>query len=389
MTMRTMHSVVKRGALYWDRKLLPEQAYRARLSRIQERIAEHGDDAWLMMGDVEAHGPVVYATNFMPRVRSALAFVPREGEPILLANISTRDIPAAKTITFIDEIRAFGRISKDLLTLLDEKTHKGARIGTCGVAGAMPYPEWGIIAQARPDIVWTERDAALAGMRVRKDEHEVAAVARASRIAAEALDGMGRLLQHGTDLRAAMAGLERLCRIKGAEDVRILVSASLDGRRPLRPAHDKALGRRDVVLVYIAVQNQRYWGEATRTFAIGPAPAPVTDAYAKCVSAIARMRELCRPGVAMSEIESAGRDGLGELYASATMYGLGGGVGLDHAEGPRLAPDSMDRLNGGETIALRVVAHGASAGAAVGETLQVTNSGVVQFNSAPLSISVL
>lgn len=34
MTMRTMHSVVKRGALYWDRKLLPEQAYRARLSRI-------------------------------------------------------------------------------------------------------------------------------------------------------------------------------------------------------------------------------------------------------------------------------------------------------------------------------------------------------------------
>ena len=138
MNMRTMHSVVKRGALYWDRTLLPPQGYEARIARLQAQIAAAGDDAWLMMGDVERHGPVVYATNFMPRVRSALALVPRQGAPVLLANISTRDIPAARTITFVEDIRAFGKISKDLLALMAERFPSAARIGLCGVSAAMP-----------------------------------------------------------------------------------------------------------------------------------------------------------------------------------------------------------------------------------------------------------
>ena len=44
MSMRTLHSVVKRGALYWDRALLPEDAYRARLARLQAQIVAAGDD---------------------------------------------------------------------------------------------------------------------------------------------------------------------------------------------------------------------------------------------------------------------------------------------------------------------------------------------------------
>ena len=48
--MRTMHSVVKRGALYWDRDLCPASAFTNRIAAIQERITTHGDAAWLLVG---------------------------------------------------------------------------------------------------------------------------------------------------------------------------------------------------------------------------------------------------------------------------------------------------------------------------------------------------
>lgn len=389
MTMRTMHSVVKRGALYWDRALLPMEGYRARLARLQAEIVSAGDDAWLMMGDVERHGPVVYATNFMPRVRSALAFVPREGEPILLANISTRDIPAARTITFIEDIRAFGKISKDLLTLLEERAGKGARIGTCGVSAVMPFPEWKIIAQARPDIVWSERDAQLAPLRAHKDAHETAAVRRAAAIAQAALDKADGALRAGANLRAAAAEIERLCRAQGAEDARLLVACGEQAGRALRPPHDHTLASGDSVLIFLAVQNQRYWGEAARTFSIGPASAQAQALYARCADALAAMRAACKPGAQARDLAAAANAALGEAAASAGAYGLGGAIGLDHEEGARLTTTSAARIVAGETLALRVIAHHKGAGAALAQTIQVTQSGAEPLNDAPASIIAL
>ena len=37
--MRTVHPVLKRGGLFWDRDMLPVQAYRERYGRMQEAIA--------------------------------------------------------------------------------------------------------------------------------------------------------------------------------------------------------------------------------------------------------------------------------------------------------------------------------------------------------------
>jgi Xaa-Pro aminopeptidase len=389
MTMRTMHSVVKRGALYWDRALLPMEAYRARLARLQAEIVAAGDDAWLMMGDVERHGPVVYATNFMPRVRSALAFVPREGEPILLANISTRDIPAARTITFVEDIRAFGKISKDLLTLLEERAGQGVRIGTCGVSAAMPFPEWKIIAQTRPDIIWSERDAQLARLRAHKDAQETAAVRRAAAIAQAALDKAGDSLRAGASLRAAAADIERLCRAQGAEDARLLVACGEQAGRALRPPYDQTLANGDIVLVFLAVQNQRYWAEAARTFSIGPARADSQALYARCADALDAMRAACKAGAPARDLAATGQAVLGDLAASATLYGLGGAIGLDHEEGARLTPTSTARLNAGETLALRVIAHDGRAGAALAQTVQVGETGVEPLMNVPASLIAL
>ena len=108
--MRTMHSILKHGGLYWDQAVLPAEAYRRRFARVQAAIAASGDDGWLFFGDIARYGCVTYVTNFLPRVRSALVYVPVKGDVVLFANIGKRDVPAAKTITWVEDVRPFGKL---------------------------------------------------------------------------------------------------------------------------------------------------------------------------------------------------------------------------------------------------------------------------------------
>ena len=127
--MRTLHSILKHGGLFWDQDLLPPENYTARYERIQETMRASGDDAWLVFGDVARYGNLTYLTNFLPRVRSAMAYLPREGAPVLYASIGLRDIPAAKTLTWVDEIRVFGRVPASVIKLIGDEGLAKGRIG--------------------------------------------------------------------------------------------------------------------------------------------------------------------------------------------------------------------------------------------------------------------
>ena len=54
--MQSLHPVLKRGGLFWDRALLPPTLFADRYKRIQAAIAEAGDDAWLVYGDAQRYG---------------------------------------------------------------------------------------------------------------------------------------------------------------------------------------------------------------------------------------------------------------------------------------------------------------------------------------------
>jgi Xaa-Pro aminopeptidase len=194
-----MHSVVKRGALYWDRDLCPASAFTNRIAAIQERITTHRDAAWLLVGDVIRHGPVVYATNFMPRVRSALVFIPANGAPTLFANISLRDVPAARLITDVEDIRPFSRLPKDLSSFIAERLPQGGVIGTCGVEDCLPANDWWAIDESLPLVEWAPRDGEIATMRAAKDAFEVAAIQRSMDLANLGLDAAPDLLRGWRD----------------------------------------------------------------------------------------------------------------------------------------------------------------------------------------------
>ena len=378
--MRTMHSVVKRGALYWDRDLSPASAFANRVAAIQQRIASHGDAAWLLVGDVIRHGPVVYATNFMPRVRSALVFIPAQGAPTLFANISLRDVPAARLITDVEDIRPFSRLPKDLSSFIAERLQQGGVIGTCGVEDCLPANDWWAIEEALPLIAWAPREPEINAMRASKDAFEVAAIRRSMSLADLALDAAPALLRQRMSMRVVIAELDRLVRNQGAEDVRFLIATGAQTTQALRPVDDSTPKSGEPVLIYCAVQNQRYWGEAAQTYAMGEASEALKALHAKALGAIEAMAARIQPGARPSEIADIAADKLQSDHAAAASYGLGGGIGLDASEGFSITQQQAGAIEANATIALRVILHTRDGGVAVTQGLHASNQGAHQFS---------
>jgi Xaa-Pro aminopeptidase len=94
-----------------------------------------------------------------------------------------------------------------------------------------------------------------------------------------------------------------------------------------------------------------YCADCTRTFATGPLPDELKDAYAACLGGQLAGLEAVRPGTTGVDADAAARGrieaaGLGEEFG----HGLGHGVGLDVHEAPRLSRESTDTLAAGNVV---------------------------------------
>lgn len=366
--MHTMHSVLKRGGLFWDRELATPGACEQRFKRVQQAVADSGDDAWLVYGDVQRHGHIAFVSNFLPRVRSALVFVPRAGAPVLLANIGLRDVPAAKTMTWIDDIRPFGRLPKDLIGLIEQQGLKSARLGTCGFDVSLPISEWEAIEQGLPLVTWASRDDQIGKLRAVKHAWEITALRRASDMAASALAVAPQVLRPGANLRQAIAAIDLKLRRQGAEDASYMIGI---GGSNLRPVDDRILNAGDVLTLYMTVEAQRYWAETARTFVLGTADAQLRALFERGQEAMAAMAAKTRAGMRAADVAGAARAALGDdaLYRAAQVYGLGNGIGLDCEEGPLISETNGGSLADNAVLATRLMVQSAGMGIGLSQTL--------------------
>ena len=369
--MHTMHPVLKRGGLYWDRELLPPRDYERRFARIQAEIAASGDDAWLIFGDVERYGALAWFSNFLPRTRSAIALVPASGPPTLLIAVGLRDVPAAKTLTWVEDVRPFTRLPRALADVVRERGLEKARVGIACVEELLSIKDWDEIVSALPGALFITRTDEVAALRARKDECEFAALAQAAGVVSGALDLCEGLLKPGVNLRVALSQVERHVRAQAAEDVRIMQAAGRNASVALRPLEDYELRDGDVVMVWLAAEVQRYWAEEARTFVLGAASANMRRLASRAMAALDAMTDLASADVPASALAGAADLALdaAHLRASATGYGYGSGIGLDLAEAPSIARESGDVLPEHGALALRVIAHETGAGIALARSV--------------------
>ena len=190
---------------------------------------------------------------------------------------------------------------------------------------------------------------------VSKEPEEISAIRTAAGIADVAY---GALIEDGfagrTEAQVAW-DLEGLMRAAGAEGASfdIIVASGAHGALPHAVPRPVPVQANSLVVVDMGARVDGYASDCTRTFATGPLPPELDEAYRVCLDAQRAALAACRPGVHTGDLDAVARGiisdaGLGERFG----HGLGHGVGLDIHERPWLRQEGGEVLQTGMVVTI-------------------------------------
>ena len=374
------HSVLKRGCSTWDPAQVPQKEFHQRLDALRQEMARRDLDALVIYGDNYSFADLCYLTNYFPKVRGGIAVVPRDGAISLLLNIGSRDVPFAKTLTWVEDVRASNQVGSDGAKLIKEKGFEGAKLGLADSGHGFPLPQLEEMKAALPNVSWRLCHQIVLPQRLVKTARELSAMREAGHLLKELCDGATAFIRPGRKEYEIVADIDRLARDKGAEDIRILA-----GEKRLNPPSFKqsaTLGSHWAV--YLAVQHERYWAEAGRTYILS-GDAKLESAYQKARDIVSAMAKQLKPHGAVAAVDETARRELGEFYAPAAVYGLANGIGLNQWEPPFLNDGDAQEVgapnvgatifNENMTLALRVTIETEGKLVLFGESFEVTANG--------------
>lgn len=374
------HSVLKRGCSTWDPAAVPQGEFQARLDGVRREMARRDLDALVIYGDNYSFADLCYLTNYFPKVRGGIAIVPRDGAISMLLNIGSRDVPFAKTLTWVEDVRASNQVGGDGAKMIKEKGFEKAKIGLADSGHGFPLPQLEDMKRALPDAIWRDCDDIVAPLRLAKTARELHAMTEAGSLLREVCAGSAQFIETGRKEYEIVADIDRLARDKGAEDIRILAGA----HRLNPPSFKQAASVGSHWAVYLAVQHERYWAEAGRTFILND-DGKIQLAYVRAQQIVAAMAKQLRPNGAVAAIDETARKELGEFYSKASVYGLANGIGLNQWEAPFLNESDAGEvgapavqaatLNENMTLALRVTIESEGRIVLYGDSFQVTAGG--------------
>jgi Xaa-Pro aminopeptidase len=374
------HSVLKRGCSTWDKQQMPQEEYQGRLEIVRQKMAQQGLDALVIYGDNYAYADLCYLTNYFPKVRGGIGVIPRSGSISLLLNIGSRDVPFAKSLTWVDDVRASGQLGRDGADVLKEKGLAQAKVGLVDSGKGMPLPQLEELKESLPQVQWQPSHSMLQPMRLQKSAKELAALREAGRVLNEICDGAREFINPGRKEYEIIADIDRLARDKGVEDIRILT-----GEKRLQPPSFKMTANvGNHWAVYLAIQHERYWVEVGRTYILSN-ESKLQSACQKAQEIVAQMAVQLKPGNSVKAIDETARKQLGEFHVTASIYGLGNGIGLNQWEAPYLSDDEARQvgsvsvgatvLNENMTLALRVTFETEGKLILFGDSYEVTPDG--------------
>ncbi len=218
-------------------------------------------------------------------------------------------------------------------------------------ADAVSYTAWETLKAGGLALV--PRRGLVEALRAVKDEGELDATRRAGEITSEAYARFAEERFVGRTERDLAWRLDELFHELGADApaFETIVASGPNGARPHARPTDREIGAGETVVIDAGAMVAGYCADCTRTFATGPLPDELKDAYAACLEGQLAGLEAVRAGVTGVDADAAAREkieaaGLGEKFG----HGLGHGVGLEVHEAPRLSRESTDTLAAGNVV---------------------------------------
>jgi Xaa-Pro aminopeptidase len=218
-------------------------------------------------------------------------------------------------------------------------------------ADAVSYASWETLSGGGLELV--PRRGLVEALRAVKDGGELEKIRRAGEITSAAYERFAEESFVGRTERELSWRLDDLFRELGADApaFETIVASGPNGAKPHARPTDRVVEAGETVVVDAGAMVDDYCADCTRTFATGPLPEELRDAYTICVVGQLAGLEAVQAGVTGVDADAAAREkieaaGLGERFG----HGLGHGVGLEVHEAPRLSRESADTLASGNVV---------------------------------------
>src|ERR1700689_4208445 len=260
--MQTMQPSVTLGSYTWAQDRLRIDEFTLRLEDLHAGMDHNGWQAVLAYGDVREHAALAFFSNFIPRVRWAIALLPRSGEPRLVCAMSTRDLPAMRSLTWIADGRSgMGpEWSKSFDPWFDQFKGEGAvNLGTLGFDFMAPVLFGSVRRSLGERFVLQKADDILGLASRPKRPRELTMIRASCNVLDAATKAFAENWRKNHAPETAALDAERVARSLAAQDVRTLVS--LDGGRTLVPFQGRFEKCAGPLVGYLAVKAVGYWAD--------------------------------------------------------------------------------------------------------------------------------
>jgi Xaa-Pro aminopeptidase len=256
-----------------------------------------------------------------------------------------RYVDAARAVEGVELVETKRSLVGALAELLE------GRIGF--EADAVSYASWETLRGGGLDLV--PRRGLVEALRAVKDDGELDTIRRAGEITSRAYERFAEERFVGRTERELAWRLDALFHEFGAHApaFETIVASGPNSARPHARPTDRELQAGETVVIDAGAQVEGYCADCTRTFATGPLPDELRDAYVATYDGQLAGLEAVRPGVTGIDADAAARDQIEAAgYGGKFGHGLGHGVGLDVHEAPRLSRESSDTLVAGNVVTI-------------------------------------
>jgi Xaa-Pro aminopeptidase len=376
--METMQPALKNGRNVWNSINMPKEEFEARIKYVRAAMAARGLDLLLVYTTgLTEYGDTAYLTNFIIRLpRGTLVAIPQKGEVVTFFEGASRGLPSLKLTLAVGELQAVGDMAKESTKYLKEKKLIPGTIGLAGLRRRLPYQQYRTLMAELDGCTVLDADDLLADLRLIKSVRESDQIRRAARIVGQFIVFLKETTFEKANERAIEAALYREARFEGAEEFRMLIARPGQAGSSFRPADSTPVAEGDNVVLYLAVEFERYWAEALRTFTFRGG----SFAEEKSEESLAGLRQLCtamKPGVTISSFCREASALMGQKgFEALDPCGLGNGIGLGLEEAPLLTEESPGELKEGMALSVRAAsADNDKFCSMVGNTVLVTGEG--------------
>lgn len=336
--MLSMEPSIKRGLTFWDRAAMPFDEYEERIRLVRAAMRQHDLRAMIVAGNMYQDADLLWLTAGNV---DGVFVLPAEGEPAIFTNSGSRESFFLRELTWIQDLSYRGAlVGNAVRAALEARGIPSGCIGTAGLS-VLSLRQFQDLQQALMPYQLEDASALLQPVRTTLRPREHAAVAISLGMAASAARAAEAAFASGASNAAAAIEAERVARLAGAWDVRVLANVTGTGLRPYETPSD---ARYAPLSLWIATRYQGYWADHV----VGSSSI-ATDALAAMVCAAG-------PGVPARAVANASLAALSEDGRQQALgYGLGGGIGMELTQPPIIHPDSTDVLSIGNLLSLRVL----------------------------------